>query len=173
MQGAMPQGRLQTFIVTAALGLLGGAAVALFAFLLARYGPSGDGWSFRGNGAISAYTLVPVLLAAVWTSLVLRARSSPSWLSLGLGAGLVALVIAVAGAAMLPLFGTAAGAVGSTVLLIALVLWMIVAPAVATLIPVANTGPSMVGTHIAAGVLWIVAVLAGLFVAGLVIPAGS
>jgi hypothetical protein len=42
----MPRSRTQTWIVTAVIGVAGGAAVALFAFLLARYGPSGDSWSF-------------------------------------------------------------------------------------------------------------------------------
>jgi hypothetical protein len=159
--------------VTAAIGLLGGAAVALFAFLLARYGPSGDGWSFRGNGAISAYTLVPVLLTAGLTALVLRARSAPSWLEIGLGAGLVGLLIAAADAALLPVFGPGAYVALGLVLLIALVVWMVVAPALATLLKIAGAIPSMVGTHVAAGVTWVVAVLAGLFVVGLVIPAGS
>jgi len=160
-------------VVTAAIGLLGGAAVALFAFLLARYGPSGDSWSFRGNGAISAYTLVPVLLTAGLTALVLRARSAPSWLGIGLGAGLVGLLIAAADAALLPVFGPGADVALGLVLLIALVVWMVAAPALATLLKIAGAIPSTVGTHVAAGVTWVVAVLAGLFVVGLVIPAGS
>lgn len=170
----MPRSRTQTWILTAVIGVAGGAAVALIAFLLARYGPSGDSWSFRGNGAITAYTLVPVLLAGGWTALVLRARPHPSWLSFGLGAGLVAMVIAVAGAAILPVFGTgAAGAVGSGVLLIALLAWMLVAPALATRVRVPGASPTEAGTHVAAGAVWLIAVLAGLFVLGLVIPAGS
>src|SRR6266540_6844717 len=104
----MTSTRARTLIVTAAVGILAGGAVALFAFLLARYGPSSDGWSFRGNGAISAYTLAPVLLTAGLTALVLRARSAPSWLGIGLGAGLVGLLIAAADAALLPVFGPGA-----------------------------------------------------------------
>jgi hypothetical protein len=169
----MTSTRARTLIVTSAVGILAGGAVALFAFLLARYGPSSDGWSFRGNGAISAYTLAPVLLAAGWTAVVLRARSSPSWLQVGLGAGAVGLLIALADAALLPLFGTGADAALGTVLLIALVAWIAVAPVLAALIPVASVSGSAVGTHIAAGALWLVALLAGLFVVGLVIPAGS
>jgi hypothetical protein len=59
------------------------------------------------------------------------------------------------------------------VLLIALVVWMVAAPTLATLIRIAGAIPSMIGTHVAAGVIWVVAVLAGLVVLGLVIPAGS
>jgi hypothetical protein len=166
------QGRAQTLLGTAAVGLVGGAAVALAAFLLARYGPAGAGWSFRGNGAIAAYTLVPVVLTAGWTSIVLRARAHPSWMSLGLGAGLVALVIALAGAAMVPLFGAAtAASVGTAVLLVALLLWMIVAPALAARAEAPT--PAALGTNLVAGIVLLVGVLAGLFTVGLVIPAGS
>jgi len=52
------------------LGLLAGAAVSVLAFYLARYGPSGEGWSFRGNGALAAYTVVPAILAAGWSAVI-------------------------------------------------------------------------------------------------------
>jgi hypothetical protein len=39
-------------------GVVAGAAVSVLAFYLARYGPSGEGWSFRGNGALAAFTVV-------------------------------------------------------------------------------------------------------------------
>src|SRR4051795_12573993 len=91
-------------VMTAVLAVVAGALISVLAFVVARYGPAGDGWSFRGNGALAVYTLVPVVLTAAWTALVLRARSVRSWLTLGLGAGTVALLIAVADAFLIPLF---------------------------------------------------------------------
>jgi hypothetical protein len=167
----MGPGRTQSLIVTAVVGLLSGAAVALFAFLVARYGPSADGWSFRGNGALAVYTLVPVLLAGGWTAIVLRARSHPSWLGLGLGAGLVALVIALADAALLPLFGSGADVALGAVLLVALALWTFVAPILAALVP--KAGPVAVVDLLAGVVVWLIAIFVGLYVVGVVIPAGS
>ena len=58
-------------------------------------------------------------------------------------------------------------------LLIALVAWMIVAPALATQVPPAGSAFLSVGSNIAAGVVWLVAVLVGLVAVGFVIPAGS
>src|SRR5438045_9467010 len=92
-------------VTTAILAVVAGALISVVAFVVARYGPSGDGWSFRGNGALAVYTLVPVLLAAGWTALILRARSVGSWLALGLGAGIVALFIALFDALLIPFFG--------------------------------------------------------------------
>jgi hypothetical protein len=161
-------------LVTATLvALIAGAAISVFAFLLARYGPSGDGWSFRGNGALAAYTLLPVVLTAGWTTIVLQARSVSSWISLGLAAGFVSLVIALADALLIPLLGTAADATFGAVLLVALVAWMVIAPAVATRIPPAGSAFYSVGTSLAAGMAWLVAALAGLILVGYLIPAGS
>jgi len=160
-------------VTTAVLALVAGAVISVLAFVVARYGPAGDGWSFRGNGALAVYTLVPVLLAAGWTALILRARSVGSWLTLGLGAGLVALLIALFDALLIPLFGPGADAALGAVLLIALVAWMIVAPALATQVPPAGSAFLSVGSNIAAGVVWLVAVLVGLVAVGFVIPAGS
>src|SRR5262249_52121772 len=137
----------------------------------ARYGPAADGWSFRGNGAIAAYTLVPVLLAGGWTAIVLRARSHPSWLNLGLGAGVVALVVALAGAAALTLFGTGAGGAVGGGLLVAVALWTFAAPILAAV--VLKAGPVDAAGLLVGLVVWLVAILAGLYVTGQAIPAGS
>jgi hypothetical protein len=160
-------------VTTAVLAVVAGALISVLAFAVARYGPAGDGWSFRGNGALAVYTLVPVVLTAGWTALVLRARSVSSWLALALGAGLVSLLIALADALLIPLFGTAADATLGAALLIALVAWMVVAPALATRIPAAGSAFLSVGSNLAAGVVWLVAVLVGLIAIGFVIPAGS
>jgi hypothetical protein len=158
---------------TAVIAVAAGAAISVLAFVIARYGPAGDGWSFRGNGALAVYTLLPVVLTLGWTALVLRARSVSSWLAIALGAGLVSLLIALLDALLIPLFGTGADATLGAALLIALVAWMVVAPALATRIPAAGSAFYSVGSNIAAGFVWLVAVLVGLVAVGFLIPAGS
>jgi hypothetical protein len=59
------------------------------------------------------------------------------------------------------------------VLLIALVAWMVVAPALATRIPAAGSAFYSIGSNVAAGVIWLVALLVGLVAVGYLIPAGS
>ena len=157
----------------ALVAVVAGALISVLAFVVARYGPAGDGWSFRGNGALAVYTLLPVLLVAGWTAIVLRARSVRSWVTLGIGAGLVGLLLAVADALLIPLFGTGADATFGAVLLIAIVVWMVVAPALATRIPAAGSAFYSIGSNVAAGVIWLVALLVGLVAVGYLIPAGS
>jgi hypothetical protein len=163
----------RTVVTATLIALIAGAAISVFAFLLARYGPSGDGWSFRGNGALAAYTLLPVVLTAGWTAIVLQARSVSSWLSLGIAAGAVSLAIALADALLIPVLGTSADATFGAVLLTALVAWMVIAPVVATRIRKAGSAFYSVGSGLAAGVAWLVAALAGLILVGYLIPAGS
>jgi hypothetical protein len=154
-------------------GLVLGGAISVAAFYIARYGPSGGDWSFRGNGALAVYTSFPAVMAAGWTALVLHARGR-SWLWRGIGAGLVGLVIAVAGAAILPVLGGVADQVGSPIVLLALLMWAVVAPVAATRLRVKAVGPAgSVVLHLVAGGLWLVAALAGLIAVGIVIPAGS
>ena len=160
-------------VTVAVVGVLAGAAISVFAFLLARYGPEGAGWSFKGNGALAAYTLIPGFLAGGWTALVLRARSIPSWLTLGLAATAVGLLIAVADALLLPLFGPRADQTLGVFLLLALVAWMVVAPAVATAYPPGTALKTGIGTQIASDVVWLVAALVGLIAVGFLVPAGS
>ena len=163
----------RTLVYAAVISLAAGAAISLFAFLLARYGPSADGWSFRGNGALAAYTLVPVVLTAGWTAFVLRGRAVSSWLSLGIAAGLVSLLIAVADALLIPLFGTAADVAFGFALLIALVAWMFIAPVLALFLPRAGSAFTSVGSNLVGAVVWLAGVLVGLVVVGYLIPAGS
>ena len=164
---------MRLLVTTAALAVLAGALISVLAFLVARYGPAGDGWSFRGNGALAVYTLLPVVLTAGWTAIVLRARSVRSWLVLALGAGVVSLLIALLDSLLIPLFGTGADATLGAALLIALVAWMVVAPALATRIPAAGSAFVSVASNVAAVAVWLVGALAGLIVVGYVIPAGS
>jgi hypothetical protein len=158
---------------TVICALLAGAAISVAAFLVARYGPSGDSWSFKGNGAISVYTAFPAVIAGGWTALVLHARGRPGWLALGVAAGVAGLVMGLIGAAALPLFGIQGDAIVTPIALIALLLWVIVAPALA-----ARRDPRAVplrgyGSHVAAGAAWLAAAAAGVAIVGSIIPAGS
>lgn len=162
------------FGVTLGLGLVAGASISLLAFYLARYGPEGDGWSFRGNGALQALTVVPPVLAAGWTALVLRCRSHPAWLRLGLGAGAVGLILAAIDASLLPVLGELGDIVAGGITLVALAAWTLVAPAIATTFPKSSAGPPRaVALHVLAGAALLAAIIAGLIVTEMVFPPGS
>ncbi len=159
---------------TVAVALVAGAFVSVFAFLLARYGPAGDSWSFRGNGALAAYTLVPALVAGGWTALVLRYRGRDDWLRWGLGALAVGLVLDVLDAALLPVAGTSVAAALGGPLLIALALWAVVAPLLAWTVVKSGSGRrTAAGVSSAAAVLWLIGMVVGFVLVGFVIPAGS
>jgi len=156
------------------LGLLAGAAVSVLAFYLARYGPSGEGWSFRGNGALAAYTVVPAILAAGWSAVAAYYRGRTGWLTFGLAAGLIGLLLALADASLLPLFGPGFDQTLGAILLLVLLLWAFAAPAIAAATSVPGR-PRPVPMSVALGSagLWLVGTLAGLIVIGVVLPAGS
>ena len=159
---------------TVAVALVAGAFVSAFAFLLARYGPAGDSWSFRGNGALAAYTLVPALVAGGWTALVLRYRGRDDWLKWGFGALALGLVLDVLDAALLPVAGTSVAVALGGPLLIALAVWAVVAPVLAWTVVKAGSGRrTAAGASSAAAVLWLIGMVLGLVLVGLVIPAGS
>lgn len=155
------------------MALVAGAAVSVIAFLLARYGPSGDSWSFRGNGALAAYTLVPALLAGGWTAVVVRHRGRSDWLRIGAGAGVIGLALAVIDAVLLPLGGASADSALGPFLLVALAAWAIVAPALGWVLfrPAGRAGNA--GATAGAVALWLVGLAAGLVAIGYLVPAGS
>jgi hypothetical protein len=158
--------------LTLALGVAGGAAVSLLAFLLARYGPADGSWSFRGNGALAAYTVVPALLAAGWTAVVIHERRLP-WPGPALAAGLVGIVLAAFDAALLPALGAGADQTVGPVLLAALLAWTVIAPASATRIP-RRTASRPVPAGVAVGAAaWLIGVVAGVIAVGFLLPAGS
>lgn len=160
--------------VAIVLSVIAGAAVSVLAFYLARYGPRGDGWSFRGNGALAAYTVVPAILAAGWSAMAAYYRGRSGWLSFGLGAGLIGLLLALADASLLPLFGRGFDQTLGAILLLLLLLWAFVAPAIAA-VTSAPVRPRPVRMSVALGSagLWLAGTLAGLIVIGVVLPAGS
>ncbi|HET7419175.1 MAG TPA: hypothetical protein VFL27_02210 [Candidatus Dormibacteraeota bacterium] len=154
-------------------GLLFGALISLAAFLLARYGPTGGDWSFRGNGALAAYALVPALLAAGWTAVALHHRRRP-WIALASGAGLVGMAVAAVDAALLPFFGPGADQTLGPIVLVALVTWTAVAPALALRLPSGSQGaPTSTAWSAGAAFLWAAGLIGGLLLVGLIFPAGS
>jgi hypothetical protein len=153
--------------------LLFGGAISLLAFYVARYGPSGGDWSFKGNGALAVYPAIAAVIAGGWTALALHARRSPRWLAAGFGAGLVGLALALVAAAVLPVLGVGADMFLTPALLIALVLWMPIAPVWAALRPRGAAPIDAYGPHVVAAGAWLVAAAVGLIVVGIVIPAGS
>jgi hypothetical protein len=158
--------------LTLALGVAGGAAISLLAFRLARYGPADGSWSFRGNGALAAYTLVPALLAGGWTAVVLHRRRLP-WPGPALAAGLVGVVLAALDAALLPVLGAGADQTVGPVMLAALLAWAVVAPALATRIPRRTAGrPVPPGVAVGAAA-WLIGAVAGVIAVGFLLPAGS
>lgn len=162
------------FVATLVAGVALGGGVSVLAFFVARDGPSGDGWSFKGNGALAVYTVLPAVIAAGWTALAVVSRGRREWLSRGTAAGLVGVLIAAVGAALLPLFGPGADRIGSPIALAALVVWMVVAPILASRLPVREAEvPRRGAVYIAAGVVWFLGAAAGLIGAGAIIPAGS
>jgi hypothetical protein len=157
-------------------GLLAGIALAIMTFLVARYGPQGDSWSFRGNGAlIVPVGLGPAVLAGVWTALVLHYRSSPRWLMVSVGAGLVGALFVVASIAVI-LFGTARLRLSNS-FIISNLAWMVVAPVLAAVLPVAGRSHErtlrLLVVHVAAAVLCPVALAGGLLAASRVLPPGA
>jgi hypothetical protein len=125
---------------TLALAVVGGALLAALFVLLARLGPSGDGWSLRGNGALVVpFGLGPAVLAGGWTALALQARRDPRWAPSGAAAALVGAVAALTQVAYLALGGrSAAGLVGG-LSLVAPAAWTLAAPVIALLL--ARAGP--------------------------------
>jgi len=161
-------------LATVSIGLVCGAAISLSAFYVARYGPSGGNWSFKGNGAIAVYAAFPAVMAGGWTAIAVHARGGAGWFWRGVGAAVVGLVIAFVAAALLPLAGEQADRLGSPIAFIALLGWMVVAPVAGMRVRVATSGAmGSVGQHVAAGVLWSAAALAGLVAIAIALPAGS
>ena len=154
-------------------GMMGGAMVSLLAFLLARYGPAGGDWSFRGNGALAAYSLGPALLAGGWTSAVLH-HHGRRWLGLAAGAAAGGVGLALLDAILLPVFGVGADQTVGPVVLLGLAAWAVVGPLVAWWLSRRAQPPALSpAVSIAAAALWAAGVAAGLFVTGMAIPAGS
>lgn len=151
--------------LVAIAGLAAGVALTMLTYLLARFGPQGDSWSYRGNGAhVVPFGLGPAALAAGWTMLAAHFRSSRRWSAFGLAALAVGTALAVIGGAALPVGGLAAERIVSPVALVALLVWPFAAPVLAALLPLpARTTSPGLGAYLAAGAALPVAMVVGFY----------
>lgn len=155
---------------------MAGVLLDVATFLVARYGPHADGWSFRGNGALAIpFGLGPAVLTGFWTALVLRYRGFARWLALGFAAGLVGTAFLLFSVIVLVLFNSDATDVSSSMTFFILA-WLVVAPVLSALIPgpaKKQPHPQQLAAHLGAcGVMTVVFGLA-FFAAGLVLAPGS
>jgi hypothetical protein len=158
--------------IATAEGATAGALVAVVAFLLARYGPTGGDWSFRGDGALAAYALIPAFLAGGWTSTAMGYRQRPR-VAAAFAAAAVGVVLAALDAALLPVFGAGADRSVGPVVLVILCAWAVVAPAIALFITRRPRATKPAASSTAAALLWAAGLASGLVVVGFLIPAGS
>jgi hypothetical protein len=151
-------------------GIVTGVVIVLLTNLLSAMGPSGDGWSFRGNGAlIVPFGLGPAILVGSWTALILHARGHAQWQRLGVGAGLVEIAIVLLSVLVLLVGGSEPGAVAAVVGELLQLLWMLAAPMIAALIRVPAGSPKA-GTlwHLLAGIVLPLALVPGFILGGLI-----
>jgi hypothetical protein len=126
-------------------GLIAGSILGLLTAWMAGSGPVGDGWSFRGNGALLVpLGLGPALLAGAWTALALRYRGVGRWRSLGVATTVIGALPAVASVLVLVLFGRSGQRVSDALTLPALA-WPVLAPLIAAVRPVAGPPAARVG----------------------------
>lgn len=158
----------------AVIGLVAGVLLDVVMFLVARYGPQADSWSFRGNGALAAFALAPALLSGFWAALVLRYRGFAHWALVGVAAGLVGTSFLLTSVLVLVLFNSAAMGVSDAMTFFILG-WMVGAPVLAGIIPLRNLGGrhDQLPGHISAGVIVTVALVLAFFAASLVLAPGS
>jgi hypothetical protein len=158
-----------------AIGLLAGVLLDVATFLVARYGPQADSWSFRGNGALSVpFGLGPAILAGFWAALVFRFRGFARWLLFGLAAALVGTAFLLVSVLVLVLFNSGGAGVSNAMTMFILA-WMVLAPILAAVLPAPKPRPEpqRVGGHVGAGVLITVALIVSFYVAALVLAPGS
>jgi hypothetical protein len=152
---------LRLVAVTALAGAGAGVIIALLGALVSRVGPSGNGWSFKGNGAlIVAFGVGPALLAGGWTLLVLHARRHRRWLALGIGAGLVGLVMPALSIIPLVALGSDAGAAASGIAQLLELAWVLGAPVLAAVLPL-SVHRELRGWHVVAGIALPIALVLG------------
>lgn len=159
----------------AVIGLVAAVLLDVATFLVARYGPQADGWSFRGNGALAVpFGLGPAILAGAWVALVLRYRGFAHWRELGLATGLVGTAILVFSVLVLVLFGSAALGV-SGIMTIFILGWMVVAPVLAGFVhpPRHSRQGGQLAGHTGAGAVFAVVIIVAFYASGLVLAPGS
>jgi len=134
----------------ALIGLVAGLGLWILTIAVSRGRLSGDGWSLSGNGAlIVPFGIGPALVAGGWAATILRMRSHPRWLLLGVGSALIGLALTGASLLSLILFGPKgrdAGAAASLFFGFVLYGWLLGSAIVAALIPApdpARGGPPL------------------------------
>lgn len=152
-------------------GGIAGVVIMFLAKLVDVWGPSGDGWSYRGNGALVVpFELGPVVLAAGWTMLILHGRSHARWIVFGVAAALVELAIAAVSNVALVVGGSAVGGAVSLVAQPIMVLVIVVSPAVALFFPmsgVVRTRPAW--SHFFSAMMLPVGLIVGLIIGGFLV----
>jgi hypothetical protein len=159
----------------AVIGVVAGVFLDVATFLVARYGPEADSFSYRGNGALAVpFGLGPAILAGAWVALVLRYRGFARWPESGLAAGLVNIFLLLVSVLLLVLFNSAAFGV-STAMTFAILVWMIIAPVVAAFVPAPakRDEPRELPGHVGAGALLAVVLVLAFLAAEAVLAPGS
>jgi hypothetical protein len=100
---------LATTARAAIVGVVFGIGLDAATLLMATAGPTGDTWSFRGNGAL----VVPIgfgaaVLAGGWMGLFLYARGARAWAPVAASITAAAAVPSLLSIAVLVVFGSAA-----------------------------------------------------------------
>jgi hypothetical protein len=170
--------RLRLVAAALATGAAAGLALEVATFLVARYGPSGTtdagAWSFRGNGALVVpLSIGPAVLAAGWIAIVLHYRGARAWLRIGIAAGVIGVLLALAGAATVVLGGPALATAGQVLTLLVFSL-PILGPGLAGSLPIAlQRAPREALFHVVAAVEIAAAMLVAFSFAASVLPPGS
>jgi hypothetical protein len=158
------------------IGAVAGILLDVATFLVARYGPEADGWSFRGNGALAVpFGVGPAILAGGWTALAFRNRGFARWLLFGFAAGLLGVGFVLLGVLVLVLFGSDTGAALSNALTLLTLGWMVVAPWLARFVraPAEQVRRGQLGGHILAGALFAITLGVVFTASELVLSPGS
>jgi hypothetical protein len=100
---------LETTADAAIAGVVLGIALDAATVVMASAGPTGDTWSFRGNGAL----VVPIgfggaLLSGGWVGLILCARGVRAWLAFAVSIAAIAAIPPLLSITLLVAFGSAA-----------------------------------------------------------------
>lgn len=157
------------------IGAASGILLDVATFVVARYGPHADGWSFRGNGALSVpFGVGPAILAGAWSALVFRYRGFARWLVLGLAAGLVGTGFLLISVLVLILFNSDGITVFNPMTFFILG-WMMISPLLARLMraPAEQALRGQLGGHVMAGALFAITLVVVFSASGLVLAPGS
>ena len=166
--------RVRDPAIAAVAGIVGGALLDVLSFAVAAWGPAGDGWSLRGNGALVVpLGLGPALLAGGWAALAARQRGARRWVNVGAGAGLVGALIVIVSVLSLVVLGRDGQQIADRLTLL-MFGWPVIAVLVVALMRIeATAGDRKPLTNALAAIVIPAALIAGFQIAGLVVAPGS